>query len=125
MELQVVSDIEKYGIVFVGLALLISLAFWSYRITLGIAVGGVLGIANFYGIRRIVMAGVKATAKKQAILAFLFLFKFGALAALVYISITKLPINTIAFFVGIAMLFLSLLLCSFKHMRQSQNGGNA
>ena len=114
-----VQRIERVALLLVGLATLASLVFWDVRIVLGVGVGGALAALNFHALRRIMGAVFQAegsSLQKQAFTGVLLAFKFGFLAACVFVIVKYAPIDPVAFMVGISVVVLSIFIEGFRIM---------
>ena len=109
--------IERMSLLVLGLVILASLLFWDAGITLGVALGGLIGTLNFYALRRLVQTiATGGSPRKQAVIVLLLMLKFGALAGLIYLAMKLLPINPLALLVGISVLVLSIFVEGFRSM---------
>ena len=114
-----VKRIERVALSLVGLATLASLVFWDGRIVLGVGLGGMLAALNFHVLRRIMAAIFQAegsSTQKQAFTGVLLTFKFGALAAVVFLVVNYAPVEPVAFMVGISVVVLSIFIEGFRIM---------
>lgn len=87
-----------------------SLAFWDWRITLGVILGGVIIIVNFKALRRIVEGGFSEGGISKSFLlkyALKFLFLLAAVAGVAFLL--RGVINLVAFLVGLLTIFLAIL----------------
>ncbi len=107
--------IEKLALVLVALATLISLFVADFSFTLGLAVGGVLAVGNFYALRRL-MTGImeSKSSPRQALLTILLLFKFGVLGALLYLIIVFLPVDAVGMLLGVSLVVTSIFIEGFR-----------
>ena len=103
--------IEKLALVLVAFATLLSLFAASMQFSLGVAVGGVLGVANFYALRRL-MTGImhSKSAPRQALLTVLLLLKFGLLGLALYLVIVYLPVDAVGMLLGVSLVVVSIFL---------------
>jgi len=93
--------VEKSGIVVTGILVLVNLILGSQALALGVAVGGLLVIANFLAIRLLVGALIgKAYTKWYSI--FILLLKMLVLVALVVIFFLFTKLNIYGFFIGVS-----------------------
>ena len=98
---------------------------FSVPLTLGVAVGGALGVANFYALRCL-MAGIfrhRDTPPKQIAMTLLLMLKFGVLGGALYLVLTYLPVNGLALLFGVSLVVLSILAEGFRSaIRASREG---
>ncbi len=113
--MQAVHRIERLSLLLVALATLLSLLFQDRAISLGVGIGGALAALNFYSLRRIMLAILQGTKpRKQAFMAILLTFKFAAIAASIYLILRYIPINAVAFLVGISVVVLAIFMEGFR-----------
>ncbi|MEK6607729.1 MAG: ATP synthase subunit I [Myxococcota bacterium] len=120
-----IGGVLRAGVVLWALCALVAIplgrAAW-----LGVLCGGAIGLANFYGLARIVGAVVHASGRaasarptgRAAMLAALLVAKFALLVALVWASLRLVGAQPIAFLVGISI-FVVAIFCSGAAMRRS------
>jgi hypothetical protein len=93
--------VEKSGIVVTGILVLVNLILGSQALAIGVAVGGLLVIANFLTIRLLVGALIgKAYTKGYSV--FILLVKMLVLVALVVIFFLFTKLNIYGFFIGVS-----------------------
>lgn len=84
--------------------------FRSPWLTASLALGGIISLANFWGLRTIIE---KAFQARRLFLVALF-FKFAALLGLLFLLIVYAQVNKIAFAAGISVAFLGVTWQGFK-----------
>lgn len=100
--------VEKSGIVVTGILVLVNLILGSQALAIGVAVGGLLVIANFLAIRLLVGALIgKAYTKGYSI--FILLVKMLVLVALVVIFFLFTKLNIYGFFIGVSGVVLVII----------------
>ncbi|MGB7291398.1 MAG: ATP synthase subunit I [Thermodesulfobacteriota bacterium] len=100
--------VEKSGIVVTGILVLLTLILGSQALAIGVAVGGLLVIANFLAIRLLVGALIgKAYTKGYSI--FILLVKMLVLVALVVIFFLFTKLNIYGFFIGVSGVVLVII----------------
>ena len=93
--------VEKSGLVVTGILVLVNLFLGSQALAIGVAVGGLLVIANFLAIRLLVGALIgKAYPKGYSI--FILLVKMLVLVAMVVIFFLFTKLNIYGFFIGVS-----------------------
>jgi ATP synthase I chain len=118
METGHVAHIFRTTVWLSAIVVLGSVFFWDLAIFLGALVGGGLAVSNFWILRRIVEAGARADSRRQGVLSLLFLVKFAAMIAVVYVAVVHAPIDMIAFLVGISAAVAAALWESLRNARQ-------
>jgi hypothetical protein len=116
MEQAKVAAIFRTTLWLSAIAIAASAFFWDLEIFLGMLFGGGLAAANFYVLRFIVDSGARATVKRQGLLTALFFVKFAAMIALVYVAVVHVPLNVIAFVVGISVAFVAIVFEALRAM---------
>ncbi|UCC66384.1 MAG: ATP synthase subunit I [Deltaproteobacteria bacterium] len=104
------ASLERTQWVILSFLALGSLAFWDWRITLGVIIGGVIIIVNFKALRRIVERGFSEGGVSKSFLlkyALKFLFLLAAVAGVAFLL--QGVINLVAFLVGLLTIFLAIL----------------
>ena len=115
MELKHLRAIERFNLVIAAVICLGSLLFWRRGIALGAFLGAGLAVVNFWAIRKVSEAGLKTRSERKRLVLISFLVaKMGALMALVYLAIRYLPINVLAFIVGLSTFLVSIMIVSFR-----------
>jgi hypothetical protein len=112
-----VQRIERLALLLTGVAVLLALVItWDLGWVLGVAIGGLLGVGNFYALRRIVGALFRSnqSGRKQSVMVVLLTLKFGVLAAGIYLIIRFVPINAVALLCGISVVVLSIFVVGFR-----------
>ena len=72
-------------------------------------------VLNFWAIRRVSEAGLKTKSqRKRFVLISLLIAKMGAMMGVVFLIIRYLPINVLAFVVGLSTFFVSIMIVSFR-----------
>jgi hypothetical protein len=112
---QPVQRIEKLSALLVGIATLLSLGFRDSRVTLGVALGGAVATLNFWALRRILQGIIQGrNPRRQAILGLLLTLKLGAVAGLILLAVSYLPIHPIALLAGISVVVLAIFIEGFR-----------
>jgi hypothetical protein len=104
------SSIERTQWVILALLTLGSLAFWDWRITLGVVIGGIIVILNFKALRMILQSGF-SQGKISGSFFVKYAIKFLALLAAVggVAFLLQGRINLVAFLVGLLTIFLAIV----------------
>jgi hypothetical protein len=109
------SSIERTQWVILALLTLGSLAFWDWRITLGVIIGGIICILNFKALRMILQSGF-SQGKISGSFFVKYAIKFLALLAAVggVAFLLQGRINLVAFLVGLLTIFLAIVVEGIK-----------
>ena len=110
-----VKRIEKRAVIIIMVATFLSMILIrSFNFTLGLAVGGVIELLNFYALRRIIQEILKGTSpQKQALMAFALMLKFVALAVSLYFATRMLPVDMLAVIIGVSLMLVSIVIEGF------------
>lgn len=115
---QSVQRIERLALLLTGAATLISLVLtWDLGWVLGVALGGLLGVGNFYALRRLVgglLGGDGARSRKQTVMGVLLTLKLGLLAAAIYLVIRFVPIEPLGLLCGISVVVVAIFFEGFR-----------
>jgi hypothetical protein len=107
--------IERLNLVIAAAICLGSLLFWRRGIAYGAFLGASLAVLNFWAIRRVSEAGLTTKSqRKRFVLISLLIAKMGAMMGVVFLIIRYLPINVLAFVVGLSTFLLSIMIVSFR-----------
>lgn len=118
------AAIERAQWVILALLTMGSLAFWDWRITLGVVIGGGICILNFKALRMIIERGFTQGKGAKSIFA-QYAIKFFALFAVVagVVFLLRGMINLIAFLVGLLTVFLAIMVEGIRGYRYTDEGG--
>src|SRR5262245_54481635 len=100
--------IERWNALLAGVLVLAAAVFFSGPFALGVAVGGILAVVNFRGIRLLVEASLRREGTKRAALQLLLIAKMGVLFVLVVLAIRFLPLSPAGLAVGLSVFLLSI-----------------
>jgi len=112
-----IHRIERLALLLTGMATLTCLvATQQLPWVLGVALGGLLGVGNFYLLRRIVgsLFGGEASSRQQLAMAVLLTLKFGFLAVSIFLVIRFTPVNALALLCGISVVVLAIFVEGFR-----------
>lgn len=102
------------AILILGAALL-----FDRPVVIGVAVGALLAVGNFIGIRRIVLASLRREGMQRAVLQLLLIAKMGLLFVLVFLAIRYLPLHPVALAVGMSVFLMSIAVESLRFLKHS------
>jgi hypothetical protein len=114
---MVLARMESRGWALLGVMLLASLVWLDWKVTLGVAVGGVLALCDFGLMRRVLAPAVKSGGGKWALFAIQavkYLVMGSVLGTLFWFKI----VNPLASVVGVSIMFLIPLLHLFDLKRE-------
>ena len=112
MEAKLLRLVERWNLI-LGIALsLAALLTFRPRIVLGVATGAAVACINFTILRRLVEKVM--TARSKGLLVAVVLVKMIALLLTVWLILKFLPVNVIAFTVGLSIFLLSFLIATVK-----------
>ena len=114
------TSIERYNILVLLVLSLGSLIFKSLAITLGVFLGGIIIVLNFWLMRRIIERGLLGQSKGKPIFVLSYFVKFAVLAAIIFILITSQIINTLGLVVGLSTVFISVILDQFVQVLKKE-----
>lgn len=107
--------IERLSLAIVALATGVALAAGRGTLAAGIGTGGLLGVANFYALRRLMGAIVRARpGAARAIASLLLVFKFGILAVTLYLLMTYLPLDPMGVLAGFSIVVAAIFIEGFR-----------
>lgn len=122
MDRRTLTAIERWNLI-IGIAMVVaSLVFWRADVTAGVALGAIIGTANFTAIRWVIGRTFAAKEKSKGGLMLLLIVKMAALMAGVFLIIRFVPVNVVGFLVGISVFFVSIIVETIR--MQSRNGDN-
>ena len=126
-EIQLAA-IERTQWIILALFTLVSLAFWDWKITLGVVIGGIIVILNFKALRRIFEVGLS---EGRLSISFLVKYAIKFLVLLVAVGVIVFllhgVINLIAFLVGLLTIFLAIVFVGirgYRSMGEEENSAN-
>ena len=118
------ARIERWNAIFAGVLILGAAAFFSTPVLVGVAVGAILAVANFWGIRRLVAASLRRDGMKRAGLQLLLIGKMGLLFVMVFLAIRYLPLSPVGLAVGMSVFLLSIAVESVRFALNGSAGGS-
>ena len=118
------AKIERWNYVIAGVFILASAFLFSARVTLGVAVGGILACANFTAMRVLITKSLRASGTRRMALQLLLMGKMGVLFVMVFLAIRFLPINPVALAVGMSVFLIAIAVESIR-FSQSPNGDHS
>jgi hypothetical protein len=102
------------GLLAAGLILAATVLFPA-PIAIGVAVGSILAVVNFFGMRKLVVASLRRQGASRAALQLLLIAKMGVLFVLVFLAIRYLPLHPAGLAVGLSVFLISIAVESVRH----------
>lgn len=102
--------------VLLAVVILAALAF-GLSACLGVLVGGAVGLANFYGLARIVSAIQTSRRHRAGWLGVLLATKFVALAMVIWVAVVYMGLSVPAFLVGVSICVVAIFFAAITHRR--------
>ncbi len=126
MDKQTVTAIERWNLI-IGIAMIAASAvFWRLDVFIGMATGVILGSANFMAIRWVIAKFMTAKESAKAGLMVALILKMAGMMVAVMLVMKFLPMNALAFLIGISVFFISILIETARMSgRSHKNGGTA
>ena len=107
---ETIRSIQVINIILYILFLAVSL-FFPKKVIIGVAIGGALSVLNFFFIQSLIGSAL-ANNTKIGLKLFLYFIKLTGLLGLIYISIVYVEQNSIAFVIGLSIVFISVIIQS-------------
>jgi hypothetical protein len=104
--------VERWNLILAVVLSLAALLTFRARIVLGVATGAAVTCVNFYILRRLVEKIM--VARSKGLLIAVVLVKMVALLVTVWLILKYLPVNVIAFTVGLSIFLVSFLVATVK-----------
>ena len=93
-----------------GIFLTVSLIFMSYKFTLGILLGGLISIINYYwlyqGLRK---AFQRVTDRTKSTVVFKYYIRLAITAIVLFFIITRMPVDVIGLIIGLSTVVISII----------------
>lgn len=120
--------IERLAAGLTAVATLIAFFFASPGVALGIGVGGVLGVANFYALKSLMRGIARAATSRsnraedpasgsqprQAVLSILLMIKFALMGAVLFVLLNFTTIDSLGLLIGISMVVVAVFVEGFR-----------
>lgn len=109
------SFVERLGAGLVTACALALVAVGSPQLSLGVAVGGLLSVVNFYALR-LLLCGILTSShpRRQAMLSLVLMAKFGAMGAAVFVAVNLLTVDVTGLLLGVSLIVVSILAEGFR-----------
>jgi ATP synthase I chain len=113
MEAKLLRTVERWNLILgIALTLVSAVIFPRMRVVLGVAVGSAVACVNFAILRRLVEKIV--IARSKGLLVGIVMAKMAALLVGVWLILKYLPVNVIAFTVGLSIFLVSFVIATVK-----------
>lgn len=113
MEAKLLRTVERWNLILgIGLTLATAVIFPRARVVLGVATGAAVACLNFAILRRLVEKII--VARSKGLLVGIVLAKMVALLVGVWLILKYLPVNVIAFTVGLSIFLVSFVIATVK-----------
>jgi hypothetical protein len=116
--------IERWNVLLAGIIILAAVVFGSGQIALGVAVGAILAVVNFWSMRLLVAASLRRQGGKRAALQLLLIAKMGILLFLVFLAIRYLPLHPVGLAVGLSIFLISIAVESLRFQARDPSEGS-
>ena len=110
---EVISSLHKLNIYLACIFTAGSLVLIDTKVTIGIAIGSSIAIANFFAIDRLTRGALAGRSPKHVI-AIKYFLKFTFLLASAYIALMLLDVHKVAVVIGLSIPFFSILLTALR-----------
>jgi hypothetical protein len=109
-----IKRIERWNGLLAGIVILLAVAFFSAQIALGVAVGAILAVVNFWSMRLLVAASLRRQGGRRAALQLLLVVKMGVLFFLVFLAIRYVPLHPVGLAIGLSIFLISIAVESLR-----------
>lgn len=121
-----IHPIERLAAALVVLATIAASLLASPRFALGVALGGLLSVLNFWALRTVLRGLMRAQhPPKQAGLALLLMLKFALMGVAIFLLINYAPLDASGLLVGVSIVVLAILIEGFRIAARGTNSSPA
>ena len=117
--------IERWNAVIAAFLILAAVVFASGPMALGIAVGAILAVVDFAGIRLLVGVSLRRQGMQRAALQLALIAKMGVLFFLVFLALRYLPISPVGLAIGLSVFLFSIAAESIRHVLGGSDASEA
>jgi glucan phosphoethanolaminetransferase (alkaline phosphatase superfamily) len=94
-----------------GISLIIGFAFFPFSFTLGILLGGLISILNFYWLSRdLVRVFQQYSDKAKPYIMIKFYIRFIVTGVIIFLVLTQTPVDLIGLIIGLSLIVINILL---------------
>ncbi len=104
------SKIEVHNWIFLGVAAAVSYVLGSLNFTLGVLAGGIISIANFYGMSRSLRKGfANVSARTKSFLLIRYYMRFVLTGIVIYFLLTRTEISIFGLLIGLSIVVINIV----------------
>jgi hypothetical protein len=122
MDIKHLIAVEKWTCGLAAAMVLVAMLLLGRRAAFGVSLGAGLMALNAYALRRIGQRVIR-TFKRPGRAILLLNVKMAVLLALVYVVVRYLPVDPIAFIVGISVFPVAIVIAALSHASRGDDGG--
>ena len=103
--------LEIFNLITLGLLVLISLMFWTIPFTLGILLGGLISVINFFWLKRdLRMVFSNLTGRAKSAILFRYYIRFFVSAIIIFLIITRTSVDIVGLLLGLSIVIMNIIL---------------
>ena len=103
--------LEILNWIILGLFVLISLLFWTFPFTLGILLGGLISIINFFWLKRDLRAVFSnLTGRAKSAIMFRYYLRFFVSAVIIFFIISRTIVDVMGLLIGLSIVVINIVL---------------
>lgn len=103
--------LEILNWIILGLFVLISLLFWTFPFTLGILLGGLISIVNFFWLKRDLRAVFSnLTGRAKSAIMFRYYLRFFVSAVVIFFIISRTIVDVMGLLIGLSIVVINIVL---------------
>ncbi|MCX5856334.1 MAG: ATP synthase subunit I [Deltaproteobacteria bacterium] len=103
--------LEILNWIILGLFVLISLLFWTFPFTLGILLGGLISIVNFFWLKRDLRAVFSnLTGRAKSAIMFRYYLRFFVSAVIIFFIISRTIVDVMGLLIGLSIVVINIVL---------------
>ena len=103
--------LEILNWIILGLFVLISLLFWTFPFTLGILLGGLISIINFFWLKRDLRAVFSnLTGRAKSAIMFRYYLRFFVSAVVIFFIISRTIVDVMGLLIGLSIVVINIVL---------------
>ena len=103
--------LEILNWIILGLFVVVSLLFWTIPFTLGILLGGLISITNFFWLKRdLRMVFSNLTGRAKSAIMFRYYIRFFVSAVIIFIIISRTIVDVMGLLIGLSIVVINIVL---------------